>query len=256
MLQYVKLIRPPLFLMGFIASWALLVKFGLWGSFEGFLILVAVGVGNAAFTVYNEIFDIEQDKINKPWKPLPSGQVSLDGAKKIASAFLLFSLSGLVLLWQYNPWYLCYGILGYFFSLVYDVFKVRGAFGNFCLGSAYVMAAYMSTGLTDLKFSIFFGILTVAHNIMVQLQDLEADRRARVVTFPQLMEREWTCATVMILSTISFFGFVYSGYTLFAVASVLVFIAAYIDRHIELLIRYGVRLLLLVAFVLMGLKVI
>ena len=255
MLGHIKLIRPPLFIMGFIASWALLVKFGLWGTSESLFILLTIGFGNAAFTVWNEICDVEQDKINKPWKPLPSGKVSIYDAKIIARAFMMISVVFLIMLYKYNVLYLCCGLLGYMFGTFYNILKMRGVFGNFSLGATYAIAAFMSTGMSDLIFPVFFAMLSVAHNIMVQLQDYEADKTVKIVTFPQLIKQEYVFISAMILSGTAIIGFYVTYYYLFIVPALLVFLSAYRGKHIESLVRYGARLTLLIAFISMGLEV-
>jgi len=252
MIEYIKLIRPPLFLLGFIASWALLVKSGLWGSFESLLILLAVGFGNASFTVINEICDIRQDKINKPWKPLPSGKVPVSHAKLIAFTFFIVSYLSLLWLSLYDTMYLIIGLIGYMTSIGYNVLGDRAVFGNTCLGLTYFIAGYMSTGLTDLTFPLAFGLLSVAHNIMVQVQDLEADKRAGVLTFPQLVDSLILSITVFVLGVLSFLMLIQVKQTVFAVAIILILLSVFMKQHIEALVRYGVRLLILVGFILMG----
>jgi len=252
MIEYIKLIRPPLFLLGFIASWVLLVKSGLWGTPESLLILLAVGFGNGAFVVFNEICDIRQDKINKPWKPLPSGKVPVSHAKLIAFTFYIISLASLLTLSAHDTRYLLFGFFGYVTGAIYNVFGRRDVVGNVCLGSTYAVAGLISTGLTDLAFPLAFGLLTVAHNIMVQVQDLEADRRAGVLTFPQVVRSPILELIVAVLSAVSFMMFLQIEQPVFAVAVILILVSVFMKQHIEALIRRGVRLLMLIGFILMG----
>jgi len=253
MIEYIKLIRPPLFLLGFIASWGLLVKSGLWRTPESLLILLAVGFGNGAFVVFNEICDVGQDRINKPWKPLPSGKVSVFRAKLIAFTFYIISLISLImLLIYYDIRYVLVGIVGYVTGAIYNVLGRRDVVGNSCLGSTYAVAGFMSTGLTDLAFPLAFGLLTVAHNIMVQVQDLEADRKAGVLTLPQQVYSPYLELIVAVLSAVSFLMFLQIKQPVFAVAVILILMSVFVKQHIEALIRYGVRLLILIGFVLMG----
>ena len=251
MKEYIKLIRPPLFLLGFLASWALLVRSGLWGTEEALFIFLAVGFGNAAFTVFNEIHDIKQDRINKPWKPLPSGKVPVSHAIFIAVVFYAISLISLLYLLKYSVYYVLCGFIGYTTASIYNVIGRREVLGNACLGFTYAIAAYMSTALTDLIFSVSFGLLTVAHNIMVQIQDLEADRRAGVVTLPQIISLRLSRLISGILSTTACAVFLYLAQMVFALATMLILVSIVFKQHIEALIRWGVRLMILLGFLVM-----
>jgi len=252
----IKLLRPPLFISGFVASWALLVASGQWGTPTALYILLAVGFGNAGLTVYNEIFDVRQDRINKPHKPLPSGRVSVLTARNIASTFMVISMLFLLLVSMYHGLkYLAAGFVGYIAGVIYNVRGHRALLGNFCLGLTYLIAALLSTGFTMHEFCVAFAILTVAHNVLVQLQDVEADRAVFVKTFPTVYGDDLTQALAMLLSTIAAMLFYYNGYVFFTIPALIVFVCAYVGKWYEYGLRYGVRLLLLVGFILMGLGV-
>jgi len=262
-MSYLKLIRPPLFVLGFLASAALLAQHKIWEEdmLRAGLTMLAIGFGNAAFTVYNEIHDVPQDRINKPWKPLPSGQVSMEGAVFIAKLFTVISVSSVAALAvMYSPSYLLAGIAGYITAYLYNS-GVRDTFGNFCLGLTYFVAAYMSTGFTDALFPLAFGLLTVAHNLLVQLQDMEADRRVGLVTAPIELGVKWTLRLSYILSflVIIILAFAPIGivpYVLFSVAAVVVGLVTTNPKRIELYLRIIVRGLMVVGFVAMLLEVV
>ncbi|MBU1923918.1 MAG: UbiA family prenyltransferase, partial [Candidatus Omnitrophica bacterium] len=94
---YLELIRPftliaPIvgFLSGFIMASGVIPDIRcLMGAFSAAIL-------NAASNVNNQYFDLEIDKLNKPFRPLPSGRIS----KKVAIifAFILYS-SSLILSW-------------------------------------------------------------------------------------------------------------------------------------------------------------
>lgn len=48
-----------------------------------------MGFANAASNIFNQITDLEIDRINKPNRPLPSGRVSVSGAAAISSVIYL-----------------------------------------------------------------------------------------------------------------------------------------------------------------------
>jgi len=97
---YLELIRPftliaPIvgFLSGFIiASGVMPNLYCLIGAFSAAIL-------NAASNVNNQYFDLEIDKLNKPFRPLPLGKISKKSA--IIFAAILYS-SSLILAWLIN----------------------------------------------------------------------------------------------------------------------------------------------------------
>lgn len=81
----------------------------------------------------NDILDIDIDRIKKPFRPIPAGQVSL------AEAFILSSflfLSGLLLLFHYHDYEVVYmGIILLFLIFSYNIFHKKHA------GSVLLIAA-------------------------------------------------------------------------------------------------------------------
>ncbi len=94
-----KLIRLPNVLIGFFT----VLLGGLLGgaSTADHWVVVglhAISVGGfmAAWNVYNDLMDVEGDKINHPMRPLASGDVSIKSARKIAMVSLVTSIIGLL----------------------------------------------------------------------------------------------------------------------------------------------------------------
>jgi len=74
LMGYIKVMRPPLTVLGLLASLALVLWSGKPLLYEGLLIILAISLGNTGYTMMNEVVDVDVDAKNKPWKPLPSGQ--------------------------------------------------------------------------------------------------------------------------------------------------------------------------------------
>jgi len=183
----IRLFRPPLLILGFLASYAILRWSGGAQSlgFAGSLLLVsAIGFGNLALTTLNEIGDVEVDRINKPEKPLPSGEVSVRVAWVSVAVFALLSLFSLSYLMARDLFY-SIGLVGLLTGLVYNTGR-KDLWGNLCLGATYGVAALMAAYPNPLQmvFSLPFALFTVGHNILVQWQDYEADRLSGLVTTP------------------------------------------------------------------------
>jgi len=145
----------------------------------------SIGFGNLALTTLNEIMDMETDRINKPWKPLPSGEVSVKAAWISVMVFASISISSLFALMARDFFY-SIGFIGLLAGLVYNMGR-KDILGNLCLGATYGIAALMSSypKWPQMIFSIPFAIFTVSYNLLVQLQDYYADKTSGVVTAPQ-----------------------------------------------------------------------
>jgi geranylgeranylglycerol-phosphate geranylgeranyltransferase len=141
------------------------------------------------WTVANEVVDIEVDRVNKPWKPLPSGQVGLKKAVSLSLISIITSICTLIVLVQTtgNPIYLL-GFIGHIFSLWYNLFD-RGIVGNTFMGCTYGIAALMSLYPKHILFALAFTAITISFNMMVQYQDLKAEKtKGRRVAPEQLGE--------------------------------------------------------------------
>jgi len=247
-----KLIRPPLFVLGFLVSFALLRFYNVWNEdfTKGLLITLSVGFGHAAFTLFNEIHDVPQDKINKPWKPLPSGLVSVQRAMILSIIMFLISLFSLLAI--YDTRYILLGLIGYIGSFYYNLTNDRAVIGYIFYTLPFFIACFISTGLKDIVLPLIFTFIAICQNMGVQLQDLEADMRANVKTLPQVIGKTKTkiicsilcCITisficVSILPTISKF--------LFILSTIMIMIGTITELQ-ELFLRIGSRSMVLLGF--------
>jgi len=262
LLGYLKVCRPPLTLLGFIAPLSLY----LWShkvlDTQGFLVIISIFTGNLGYTLLNEVMDAETDAVNKKWKPIPSGQADLEKVL-IASMFLVgFSLASLIVLFLFFSWFYMIGVFGLMFSHVYDVLR-KDLLGNICMSGAYGIAALISLYPNYLEFSLAFFLFTFAFNLAVQYQDLEAEKTVGVVTAPQQLGKTGTYLLGFNLSGLSIVIFIklfmrtsYMPLIFFVMASVLCLASVigvlYVDPESkvqELLNRYLARMSILVGFI-------
>lgn len=87
------------------------------------LLLICIGmisamVLNAASNIINEIYDLDIDRINKPERPLPSGTVTIDTAKRLSVS--LYALS-LLLAACVNTVFLCFVAIAAAATVLYSV---------------------------------------------------------------------------------------------------------------------------------------
>lgn len=107
---YLRLMRPANIItaiadimLGFAASGALVSLQQAQNSFAeetlyllGWLVLATVGLYGGG-VVFNDVFDADLDRIERPERPIPSGQASLQGATLLGLALLF---GGIVAAWQ------------------------------------------------------------------------------------------------------------------------------------------------------------
>ena len=258
----IQLWRPPLLVLGFIGALGLLRWSGISIDIvKSGLIVMTIGFANLGFNTMNELRDVEIDRVNKPWKPLPSGRISRKFALYSSLTFIILSVITLILLVTlFDPFYLI-AIVGYFTSFVYSGLQKRDLLGNVCLGASYSIAGLISTypKILQMNFALAFGLFTIAYNVYVQWQDMVADRSEGIVTLPIQMGNKAIIvsiilATISILLTAELFYLTGKLFLLlFIIATLLVVISTYgvkkdNKKFIEWTLRRGGRFLITLAF--------
>ena len=200
--------------------------------------------------------DIEVDRRLKPWKPLPSGKVRPIQALVIASLSLLISLIFLLRLSLISDIYVILGVFGYIGAGAYNLSGFKGIGSNIGLGLTYFCAAYMSSYPDGLYFALFFGILTVAFNIAVQIQDYKGDLEAEITTVPIQIGVEYSQILSLILTFISFLFLItseipYVSFMMFVIVILLLFGAHYHEtpESYEILCRKMGRFFMILGFI-------
>lgn len=219
---YFRVCRPTIIVFSALAPLGLLSWSGNISLFpKSFLIFLTIFTGSLGWTVFNEIHDLPADRINKPWKPLPSGAVSPEAASKIVELFFIASITTNIILSTFDPIYLV-GFIGQVLAFIYNGL-VRDFKGNLCLSLAYGVAAFLCLYPKNLMFVPSYFFLILAHNAIVQYQDLIADRAAGVKTLPQELGKSGTSSLVALCSILGALLF-YSSFP--NVISILFFVAA------------------------------
>jgi len=162
---------------------------------EMILGFLAVFLISAAALILNDYFDIESDKINAPYRPLPAGLVTkgevifLFGAVT-ALGFLASSLLNLSALLA--------AILVWVVGVLYNWrFKKFGIWGNLMVGFSVGMTFLfggLAVGQLFEKMVWFFAILSLFINlgeeIAADAMDVEGDRRTGSRSLPVLLGSE------------------------------------------------------------------
>lgn len=188
---YIKLLRPNVCLLAVIgllfAIFILRISLSVMKiSFSLLAAFILCGAGN----VINDVIDVETDKINKPHRPIPSGNVKRKDAILfffgllvvglffsflVSVPFLLFSLFSLVI----------FALYPLFFKRLPGIKNITVAF----LSTTPFLAAIFITNRVSfspliLVFVIIAFLGTLAREIMKDIEDVEGDRKVGIKTLP------------------------------------------------------------------------
>ncbi len=187
MLQLAR--APNSLMMGAAVAVALAVA-GRWDSGSiGDLILWAPLAGVAASAVVmvvNDIVDVYVDRVNAPWRPLPSGKVSLEAARTYA---LVIGIAGLALSSMAGPLTVASFIIVTGLGIAYNLyFKKTGLPGNVVVAGlvaspfAYASLALGRLDTLTLIFAVMVFLSVLAREIVKGIADVEGDSRAGIKT--------------------------------------------------------------------------
>lgn len=148
---------------------------------------LAGGLTAAAGNIINDYFDIEIDKINRPGRVLPSGTLS---PMEAMTYYLLFSILAVFtssFINDYCVYIVIYTLAGmYFYSA-----KLKGIplLGNLVIAH-YTGLAFIFGGVAagDWQFGMIPGIfafmINLVREILKDIEDIEGDSAAGIITYP------------------------------------------------------------------------
>jgi 4-hydroxybenzoate polyprenyltransferase len=135
--------------MGFLFVQPQVSDLGLWAL--AFL-LAASSLLYIAGVVFNDVFDIETDRIERPQRPLPSGRVSIRGASKFAWKALLLGVvaAGMAGLLMGHPQLVVLAALLAACILLYDARLKRTPLGPLGMGACRMLNVMLGMNTTGL----------------------------------------------------------------------------------------------------------
>ena len=204
MLPWITILRPLNLLQG---AMAVVLTTAFLGELEQvntlLLLVISVMLATGAGNVINDIFDIEIDKVNRPGRPLPSGTITLRGARIYTALMFtvgvtlaaLISMNNLIiegpisvtLLYAYSAWFKRLPLIGNLtvsFMMGLAFIYVGVAFGN--IQATLVMAA------------LAFGF-TFIREIVKDLEDMDGDARDDARTLPLVWGEQKTLFLVLFM---------------------------------------------------------
>ena len=182
--------------------------FSLTESDFGFLLLTLISslLANVYIVGFNQIYDVEIDKINKPYLPIAAGELSIKQAKYLVIFSAVFSL---ITAYMVSFYLVAVVILGLIIGTTYSIPKtrfktkpfiasfsisfVRGVLGNIGLYLSY--ASVLSVVRPNIVLVIAFLTLINIINSSLQalykhLPDLEGEKKTNVRTFSVRMGQQ------------------------------------------------------------------
>lgn len=152
---------------------------------RGLVYIVAVSLTSfgaiiAAGSAVNDYFDREHNRVNKPWKPIPSGKVSPQMAMFYASALFF---AGIALAGMIN--YVCFmiAVINSILLIIYSkglqnsVVAGRSIIG-YIAASSFLFGAASAGNITAASVLFFIAAFLISSvEIMKGLEDLEGDRK-------------------------------------------------------------------------------
>ncbi len=158
-----------------------------------FLSVPALAVAAGGY-IANDYFDLEIDKISKPWRPLARGDINPVAARRVSIFLYAFSVAYSLLLIGFVT--SLFVVLNVFVVDLYDSrFKRSGLIGNLFVSLAtanlfiYGSLSYAERviGLENLSTMVlvpyvFAFLLTLVREIIKGVEDIEGDRRLGVKT--------------------------------------------------------------------------
>lgn len=153
------------------------------------LLFVIVTLVTAAGNVINDYYDIEIDRVNRPDRPIPSGQVTPAAARAFAIALFI---AGIVVSLFTNPLCIAIAVFNSLLLAGYAAFLKRTPLlGNIAvsyLAASMFLFGGALAGMTGLSHVVPFAAMSffamLARELIKDAEDVEGDQASGAVTFP------------------------------------------------------------------------
>jgi geranylgeranylglycerol-phosphate geranylgeranyltransferase len=148
---------------------------------------VSAGLTASAGNIINDIIDIEIDKINRPTRPLPSGKLTIKGAYALYFICIILSVVLAVLV---NTIVLVIVLFTHLVLFLYSKYLKRIPFiGNiivaFLTGLVFIFGGVIvENSSAAIIPALFAFLINLIRELVKDMQDVEGDRAAGVITFP------------------------------------------------------------------------
>jgi geranylgeranylglycerol-phosphate geranylgeranyltransferase len=180
--------RPINVLISFLSIFIAIVICGPLNNWPHTILACLTGAFlTAAANAINDVYDLEIDRINRPYRPLPSGVITPKGAIVYSTAFFLLGVLSSAFI---NMWTLIIALIFSVLLFVYSAkFKRQPVIGNFTVSLATAFAfLYGGIAVGHVENAIFPAIFAFlmhfGREIIKDIEDVEGDRSNNAQTLP------------------------------------------------------------------------
>ncbi|MEO0824362.1 MAG: chlorophyll synthase ChlG [Cyanobacteria bacterium J06642_9] len=161
----------------------------------------------------NDFYDRDIDAINEPYRPIPSGAISIP---QVVAQILVLLVAGIGLAYGLDQWaghefpsITVLAIGGSFLSYIYSApplkLKKNGWLGNYALGASYIAlpwwaghALFGDLNLTIVVLTLFYSLAGLGIAVVNDFKSVEGDRQLGLQSLP-VMFGETTAAWICVL---------------------------------------------------------
>lgn len=173
----------------------------------------------------NDYYDREIDAINEPYRPIPSGAISLNQVR-VQIVFLVLTGLGLAVLldlWADHPTFpvtkiaLLGGFLAYIYSAPPLKLKKNGWLGNYALGASYIAlpwwaghALFGELTPTIVILTLIYSLAGLGIAIVNDFKSVEGDRQLGLASLPVMFgvtTAAWICVLMIDIFQLGIAGY-------------------------------------------------
>ena len=176
----------------------------------------------------NDFYDREIDAINEPYRPIPSGAISLP---QVVAQMLILLLAGLAVAYGLDrtaghdfPVITVLAIFGSFLSYIYSApplkLKQNGWLGNYALGASYIAlpwwaghALFGELNLTIVILTLVYSFAGLGIAIVNDFKSVEGDRTLGLQSLPVMFgigTAAWICVAMIDVFQVGIAGYLMS----------------------------------------------
>ncbi|HSW56599.1 MAG TPA: geranylgeranylglycerol-phosphate geranylgeranyltransferase [Ignavibacteriaceae bacterium] len=185
----IKIVRPLNFLITFVSVFvaAVICSPDKFPGLNTFLAAIAASLVMASGNIINDIYDIGIDKINKPLRPIPSGSITI---KEAYALYFIFIVTAIFISALVNEQALAIVLISILLLFFYTKYLKRiSLVGNitvaFLTGLVFIFGGVVvENPAAAIVPAVFASLINLIREIVKDMEDVEGDTKAGVVTFP------------------------------------------------------------------------
>lgn len=163
----------------------------------------------------NDFYDRDIDAINEPYRPIPSGAISVP---QVVTQIVVLLVAGIALAYGLDVWaghtyptITTMAVIGAFLAYIYSApplkLKQNGWLGNYALGASYITlpwctghALFGELNATIVVFTLFYSLAGLGIAIVNDFKSVEGDRQLGLRSLPVMFgvtTAAWICVLMI-----------------------------------------------------------